>query len=288
MDKKYKFPKIEENEDLIKNIFFPKDLEVSLYRSYQRVLRPYEIEGEFIVSKRDPIKSKSKSYNPLQADNLIEAIIKIDTDNIESILEFCNQYGLLTAGGIIEKCGFGKREKLSEFIFEANMFKKCVEVYWNIQNNIFEKDDLFLNMERGLVKTDTGDSVSFLAFTVSWRLQGLCLEIERSPDGGYIPRHSCDNLITAAYYQLFKILTENKQFKKCKNCGSLFVPRRSNDYCPPQPGERSSCENRYNQMVFWSRKKILSGEKTLEEVAKMKERPIEEVRGWIKDYKPNS
>lgn len=290
MNQKYKFPKIVEDEDLIKKVFFPEDLEVNAYRAYQGVYPPYEIEGEFIVSKRSPIKAKAKTYNPLQVDNLIEAIIKIDTRSAESILEFCNQYGLLTTGGLFEECGFAQKEELEAFIFEVNLLKKCVEVYWKLQNNVFTEnvsDDLFLNIERGLITLE-GEPVSFLAYTISQHLRGLRLEVIKSPNGEYVPRFACSNLITAAYYQLFKILTENKKLSKCKNCGSLFVPRRSNAYCPPQPGERSTCENRYNQMVFWARKKILSGEKTIEEVARMKGRPIEEVRGWIEDYNTNS
>ena len=91
-------------------------------------------------------------------------------------------------------------------------------------------------------------------------------------------------IFECAQYQPKEIPT--KPLNKCKNCGNLFVPRRSNaNFCPsPNEGKRSPCENRYNQMVSWSRKKILSGEKTVEEVAKMKQRPVEEVRGWIEDY----
>ena len=299
MDKKYKFPKIEENEDLIKKAFYPGNVEEEFYEGGKYVLCPYEIEGMFIVTKwrnSDFIKRnhgasriRPKTYNPFRQENLLESIDKIDIDNMGTILEFCNQFGLLSVNG------FAQEERIEDFSHEVTTFKKCVEYCWNLKNNIegeittdLKSEYLFNLITSGTLEDNYFSLAEYrLNFMINSYIKNTYPQIKKSPGGGYIPYYSFDNLISVAYYHLFQIMTRNKQLNKCKNCGSFFVPRRSNsDYCPPpNPGERSVCENRYNQMVSWSRKKILSGEKTLEEVAKMKGRPLEEVRGWIESYK---
>jgi len=301
LNTKYKFPIIEVNKDLIKKAFYPEDLEEWFYDGNKLVLRPYEIEGEFIVTRwrsedfcrqnKGPERISPKAYNPFHEENLLGAIIKVNINNKKSILKFCNQYGLLTVSNHKHK------ERIGDFCREVTKLKKCVEYYWNLENNIEGEITPELEPPPYLSAViDVGDmgynyfslAEYHLTRTVDSYLRNIYPQIKNSPEGGYIPYFASSNLISVAYYHLFRLMTQNKQLKKCKKCGSFYVPIRSHsNFCPPPTvGERSLCQNSYDQMVYWSRRKILSGEKTVEEVAAIKGRPVEEVRKWIENYNP--
>ncbi len=218
----------------------------------------------------------TKRYNPFAVRALFEKMDKIQLDNLSSILIFCNEYGLLgeeimkrpsSLRGVYSGV-YGKIESLDFFIREVQELKNCLKIY-NCSRSPDQNFKLMITVNKYLA-------------TVSPRVQLL-------PDGSkLLPGQTSATLLGAVYYQLYELFGSGAELKECPLCGSYFTPRthRSN-FCPTPEGEgytRSPCENRYNQMVHWSREKYMLGKKTVEEIAAMKKRPATEVQQWLDGY----
>lgn len=305
-----------DNEDLKKKIIHPLEKEDELFNTRLPVHAPYNIfdyKGTHIIAATSFLKiegddteytieefknkfDKPSFINPFSEENLLEDIANIDIIDNQSILLFCNRYGLY-GQSIIEY-------QLPPFTTSP----LNVEVKEEVPVNISESYDYFLEntyliqlilkmvydetpqLEKKFMETNDSKTLEELkmvrrAFTrlVNRGLRLVSPCINYGENGESLPSYTSVSLLGAAYYQLYETITEGKKFRRCLQCGSLFIPRSSiGKYCPPLKfGKHSSCENRYNQMKRRARISVREKGKKIEDVAKSIGRPVNEVRGWF-------
>lgn len=90
-----------------------------------------------------------------------------------------------------------------------------------------------------------------------------------------------------------ELLVKRSPAEKCPMCGKLNAStHHRSKFCPPldwkrehRKTPRSDCEQRYQQMVFFSRKDYREGKFTVEELASKFGRPISEIQSWIEGRK---
>jgi len=125
---------------------------------------------------------------------------------------------------------------------------------------------------------------AWLMIRVNKHLGTVFPRLQLGIDGRLYPGHTGLTLLGIAYFQLYQAITAEVDLKECDFCHSLFVPRTPRaHFCPPPAGyRRSPCENQYNQMVYQTRRRIKSGQETVEAAAARLGRPVKEVRSWLK------
>ncbi|MEM5008356.1 hypothetical protein ABEP42_26610 [Priestia megaterium] len=308
--KKVKPSLVLSDEDLKKITTYPPELQTELFHTSLAVQSPYllaKINGEqyIVASWIAEYKKAGKAMediewnevitrhiNPFKEENLLDDVAKLNVREIESLLEFCNKYGLMgeKINNIsIEKSGvdtLGRRilanakESLSYFVKETLIIQGLITTYHDIIQplNDYYKDTNDTSIEKTIDEMELK-----LKQGINSKLGLVRPAINLEAKGKYLPGYTTSTLLGAIYYQFYEVVTSGKQFKECVNCGSLFIPRKSNaKFCPPfTSGEHSSCQNSYNQMKSRAKKSVRTGKKTIEEVANSLGRPLAEVRGWF-------
>ncbi|MFJ7995472.1 hypothetical protein ACIQY5_25605 [Peribacillus frigoritolerans] len=307
-----------EDADLRKKIIQLPEKEASLFNTNLPIRAPYQfldfdgilliVASEFKTIKDEEIMNltvgefenyfvNGKEINPFSKENLLEDLANINLTDEESILSFCNHYGLFGQAvlntpssslfvdpskmEIKEKVFVNCYETFDYFFETASWLKYILKIFYEeipLLEDEYEKtkDDKKLEELNELRR----GAITF----VNRALRLVSPQIDfREEDGEYLPSYSSVTLLGAAYHQLSEAITKKKQFRTCLNCRSLFVPRVHNGlFCPPiEIGKRSTCENSYQQMKKRARDTVLLGGKTIEEVAKTIGRPLQEVKKWF-------
>lgn len=129
------------------------------------------------------------------------------------------------------------------------------------------------------------DSIEEIKKTLSYRLKkhtNLSYKLSIDENGIFVPKATFSNLFDIAYLQMVKALINSSRLRRCKYCGHIFeVTYEGMKFCPPLPFRgRSSCEMAYNNRLKKARKLYKEG-RTLEEIDKLVDLPIEEIKADI-------
>jgi len=352
---KYVFSEKTTNENNKKEIFYPLDLETDAVGPLKvKVYSPYVItedeHGEkHIVAVKLVLSSGNneevvsqlrnpgfKSYNPFE-ENLLGAVPKIDLEDENSILEFCNQFGVLgevslrTYGSEMEDNILGGIESLDFFKNEIQDIQELLKLIYAVENkdllfleeyahkNMLENLNLFETIKNNndmvyqLYKNNFDSLISSLknienaTYRLDEQIQiaqnsitGMINDKSHlinpilviSKDRKFIPKLTSKTLLGVIYYKIYTNLIDGVPPMKCEFCGDyIFEARKSNArFCPPKvPGVRSDCANRYDAMVRrareWHFKQGLSPEEIQEKIKKPNRRSLDEINGWIENYK---
>ncbi|RXZ00952.1 hypothetical protein [Fictibacillus sp. S7] len=308
---------IENAENLKKKIIHPPELEDALFTTKLPVHAPYEIfeyqgtptiiaawflQQPDLRSKPDltirEFKHMFKNptyYNPFDDDDLLPELANLNFYDQDETLEFCNKYGLygqsvlnnqlhLTADPlkleVKEEVLINLLESYEEFKRNTAIIQMIIDEYFNevpLKEKLYEQtNDESLLQEIKVLKRK---NIRLVNRGLRFVSPSINLGQEEEP----LPSFSSTSLLGAVFYQIREAMTQGKQFRKCMNCGSLFVPRKPNGrFCPPlNYGSHSSCQNSYNQMKSRARKAVNSKGRSIEEVAESIGRPISEVKNWF-------
>ena len=185
-NRRIKLAKVDENEDLKREILYPSEWEQDVFESFFAVTAPYHIvKGEdgkdFIIpAYTNTVKHRfdrtkiSKVYNPFEEKYIFEKAIRIDTNSPKSILEFCNEYGLFRDGEVKgyqnnvkapvvfdrpeQVIYFNKSFQLSTFVNIIDEIKETVRLVKIIQernaDQLTELKNRILNLLRSLRDDD--------------------------------------------------------------------------------------------------------------------------------------
>lgn len=288
---------IEENDDLKMVYDYPKDAREKEMQYYMMADPPYVIiykanlGDKWIVSEWGEIKLRKtaedyamvKHYDPFVI-NWVEVIQKLDAENEASILEFCNQYGLLLNN-------MGNAMVLEEFKDEIKRYKRNLEYYWDYINDINRVIDENLLEQNRLYILTKAEPPSYtelikvhLVSEINHYLRNFQPEFIITNESSFRLVNKAGDLISVLYYHLAMTLQCERELKRCILCKNLFEPRqKSQKFCPSGSDDyrkRSNCENNYNGTVKRFRKAFSQGKLTIEEAAKRYGRSIEEVEEW--------
>lgn len=225
-------------------------------------------------------KGKWQLYNPFDYA-ILEELIKINYHNLNECINFYKKYGLLgqfanpaveQTVGSTSPTWLSRRESVGYFMDSIIKLRKCVSLFNALdkdrQYKFDDEDNLTLEHLPGFGKnSDMPDKISFLLTKyMNSGLSGVSPIIQIGQDGRLFPGFQSRNLLSVAYYQLSKIITGENVLKTCAYCGSWFIPTGNKQrFCPREQtprfkDTRSSCENRYNQMLHRARNAIEKGD----------------------------
>ena len=307
---------IVDKDNLRKKIIHPIEKEAELFNTYLPVRAPYKfcdydgitliISSSFLELKNKNINDptieefesnldRTSSINPFSEESLLEDIANIKLTDEESILSFCNQYGLygptvnryeippLLGDPVkieVKEAVFGNLfERLDYFLENTALLQEIMKIWFKEipllekeyeKTNDKSKHEEIMQLKRGVLRIVKR---ALRQVSPSVNLRG----------NDCLPAFSTISLLGAAYYKLNEAITGGRRYMYCLQCDSLFFPRKPNaKFCPPlEFGKHSSCQNSYNQMKSRARKTVRSGKKTIEEVAISIGRSLKEVRGWF-------
>lgn len=329
-----------EDPDLKTRVEYPEAWELPRQQSLFRVFSPYLIRpGEdgrpYIISKwwweltqgnkhlteavlnwpSAPRAGEGKEYagekmgrifDPFHVQYLFEEIARVNPTEEDSILDFCDQYGLLgeELGRISTRFagdlwyGIGPyQEHLGYFTHAVRMMQYALNLYKDIKTEDprleGEQDDMRKAVTRRHPELDnrlrSADHMTIararLMTLVNEHLGTVFPALQLGIDGRLYPGHTGLTLLGIAYFQLYEAIAAEVPLRECPYCRSLFVPRTARArFCPAPKGyHRSLCENNYNQMVSRTRKSIKEGKETIEEAAVRLSRPVNEIRSWMEN-----
>jgi hypothetical protein len=285
---KIKFAEITLNEDDRNELTYPPELEHDLKRPLTiEVHAPYNFKTEdgvtFVVAdwlsdwanepKGEILEAAYQNgrkvilYNPFERfdqDTFIKTVMAIDINNTDSVLKFYNEHGPL---GFMEMPE-GRRPGNSPKIFGINV-ETAMEKYGFFrmeiialrtllmyQEAISNKDDNYFR-EYFQVPPNTPENQALLMGKkalmnlISEKLDLIQPVVMLSKEGEFYKGSTAFCLLGVFYIRLYEIITENKKLIKCRYCGDISQPRKSNaTFCPPpEANGRSKCANRYDAMV---------------------------------------
>lgn len=230
--------------------------------------------------------SGKKGYNPYNesgtaAENKIYLDInKLNLDNDNEIIEFCNKYGSLGADHhpinnknySFKKCypnknyiGFNNNafQSYERFKLAVEELKRLVDIWGRLQENRLPDSD----------KETREEFASKINKYLDLTKPHLTVE-----NNSFLPVNKSKTLLAAAYMQFFEDITENKKFKRCKHplCGDWFPVEntrgREREFC-----ENTNCATNYRSFKSRWKKYFIEGEKTAEEVADRLEIKVEDL-----------
>lgn len=275
--------KMYEPQPVFKCFIWPKEEAID-YLSHQpdwEIHKPIEKEYSDLIVPKLNIKAV-KEYDPFEVKNLYLAFLDLDYSN-ESILDFVNTYGYLEQT-LPEEMLLNKKNLISSIVrnyetFSIREIKAEIEKLQSLKKlyEAIEKDNLdFLksyreevlnereliidnlneegNLEKRLLKEANREN--YKAPIKQWARETLAERFNFygrihdnytsliSTNNGYVTRYLCRNLLAAIYLQFAWHISEEKEFRRCKNdkCNILFdVPASSR-----QVFHSKSCKNTYN------------------------------------------
>lgn len=253
-------------------------------------------------------KKGKEGYNPFNEGLNIEEkmyikINKLDINNDEKIISFCNKYGLLGADhhnirDISFKNALPKYSYrgINENAFQSYaMFKiavKELKAYIELWGFIREGQlPSISNLESRFIKdllTDKNNkpvslnrAKEILVFNINKHLVLTSPNLNLK-EGNIIPGSKSKTLLSAAYKQLFDDIAENKRFRKCKNpdCGDWFpvevTTGKGQKYC-----KETNCATRHTSLKYRWKEYLKNGKKSIEEVAERLNITKDEVKNMI-------
>ena len=249
-------------------------------------------------------KESGHTFDPFQVRYLFEQIDRVDTNNEESLLSFCNRFGLLgqeldkipasRAGIPWHGTGF-YQESLGYFTHAVRMMQYTLRLFRDIKTEDPRLEGEQEEMRKVVARRHpelasrikSADHLTIararLMTLVNEHLGAVFPSLQLGIDGRLYPGHIGLTLLGIAYFQLHEVIATDTLLRECPNCQSLFVPRTARSrFCPaPENYDRSPCENRYNQMVGRTRKNIKEGKETVQEVATRLNRSVSEIKSWL-------
>jgi hypothetical protein len=322
MDNVIKFPLIEENEELQKELTYPQELERKTNRPLiLQVHKPYKLSVEdgktYIVAEwlekwaknpQDDILKKAYEqernlhfYNPFERfdeDTFLKTIMEIEINNPESILNFYNQHGILgypreatndilanaiNVTGVMEDYSFFRKEILT--------IKTLLMYHEAISNNDYDFFKDYLRKPKATNQEAILYGNRVLTNLLNENLEYIKPVVMISNDGTRHKGTTALCLVGVFYLRLYDIVTENQKIKKCRFCGDYFIPRKSDAILcpPPTANEPSKCKSRYDalvrRIVEWHFRDGLTVKEIQEKVSKPKSRSVKEIQSIIDNYK---
>lgn len=254
----------------------------------------------------------SRVYDPFDVRYLFEEIARVDPADEKSILAFCNNYGLLGEmsdelparfTGLLwndERAYY--RESLQFFTQAVRRMQDTLQLYHDIRNDHPRLQARAANLKAFLLEEHpeleprlaAADHLTVartqLLRWINMHLGAVYPALRLGLDGRLYPGHTGLTLLGIAYFQLYEVVAAEVELRECDYCHSLFVPRNHRaHFCPPpEHYRRSPCENKYNQMVYHTRRRIRAGKETVEAAAARLGRPVAEVRSWLNEVEERS
>lgn len=230
--------------------------------------------------------SGNEGYNPYNeggnaAENKIYLDInKLNLDNDNEIIEFCNKYGSLGADHhpinnknySFKECypnknyiGFNNNafQSYERFKLAVEELKRLVDIWGRLQENRLPDSD----------KETREEFASKINKYLDLTKPHLTVE-----NNDFLPVNKSKTLLAAAYMQFFEDITEKKKFKRCKHplCKDWFPVEktvgREREFC-----ENDNCATNYRSFKSRWKKYFIEGEKTAEEVADRLEIEVEDL-----------
>jgi hypothetical protein len=249
---------------------------------------------------QEQYKDEIRIYNPFEErEQLISAVANLNLGKEESILDFCNTYGVLNPNNIIENeedvallAGInlnGHTEDLNYFIREIRLLQMCIRLYEAIK----KKDIKWLEF---FIKDGTKDELILeakkrLRYLINSRIHLVSPSLRIGPNEEFIPGETSYSLLGVIYYHLYQIIANGYELKSCEYCGDRFSPRKTNArFClSKEANGHSKCSNRYDAMVRrirnWHFKDGLSVEEIQKKINKPRKRTLSEIEEIIESYR---
>ncbi|PUU89112.1 MAG: hypothetical protein CI948_2054 [Halanaerobium sp.] len=281
-----------------------ESFEESVYKDYNNLTD----ESLFIASPKKVKEhwySGKEGYNPYNesgtaAENKIYLDInKLNLDNDNEIIEFCNKYGPLGADHhpikiiSFDVCypkktyiGFKSDafQSYEMFKFAVEELQGLIEMWVSLQENkLPDLDNTKIWFVKNILKDKNGNLVSLerakeiFSANINKHLN-LTKPHLIANNSNLLPVNKSKTLLAAAYMQFFEDITENKKFKRCKHplCGDWFPVEntrgREREFC-----ENTNCATNYRSFKSRWKKYFIEGEKTAEEVADRLEIKVEDL-----------
>lgn len=283
-------------------------MKIGVFNQYQI------IRGKNIVLKGE---GEVRYYSLKDVDYIYNKIANINTsgdtkDFEEHYIAFCKSYGCLGVAELNVSPKDATFEEIkSELLFteenisfaknEIDYFKKIIKIYQQLGSDQLEQEierlSQFHSQNKPRLFSELLNSCSkkvkhknYLNSYLHSRLFTFTEALAPNEKGDFIPYPYSTSLIGYAYWELKKIILTNENINQCLNCGEYFNSKHPNaKFCGKGKGTavHKACENSYNARKFRARNSHKKG-KSIENIAKSINRPIDEVREWIHNYQPNS
>jgi hypothetical protein len=264
------------NYDIVEeeNDFGGKDLYIQATSEGHKIFNPSDFKGHlyFEIAKIQLDKESVTFYEEDKQGNQYKQNIDVYGFKTEkakrSLIKFCSRFGLL---------GTTNRRYIHEKISE-NEFLKGQQNLHIIDNRRDRLDDKLVTQIRRmklavkyLVKLNNGtladnDYIDLVNITNNEqsfthdRIQIRDIKgSDRKNRRECFPSLLFSSLVDVAWGQVYDVLTDKQNYKKCKNerCGNYFAITHGNrDFCPPDPCAKiSRCQNAANRRRKYHRKK---------------------------------
>lgn len=221
--------------------------------------------------------SAIKSYDiNKEGKSLFTELAKISPENMHDILKFVKIWGL--PEGLISNFG-------EKFNFQSDDVNIWASATMNIVKKILAYENIF-DIFKSIVMDELDSRNYKYAFSqLIDSLNGefhLELSLVNDYEENLRPKTKFRNLFDIAYFQIINAIVLKSKFRRCKYCGHIFqIYNVGMQFCPPLPfRNRSSCEMAYNNRMkrAW---KLHNEGKTIEEIDKQVDLPIEEINAYI-------
>ncbi len=258
-------------------------------------------------------KGEPKEYAPSEIKCIYTHLSRLRRNDLNSILDFVNQFGLL---------GYETRHEYSLHSNFSNQkifttIQERIEYITSAASDIAEVLDLWGKVNEGIpidrvwhpttesnyqaltreylekalpahkLTIREADSLTlskmYIAFKASKHLGGVRPVANFTPKGEPIPGFAYLSLYDAIWHQLYMDMVTKAEFKQCPYCFSWHTGR--GQFCPAPPFyKRSPCENAFNQRLHRQKKKVVAlweSGKTIEEITATIGIDAEQIKAWI-------
>jgi hypothetical protein len=261
---------------------------------------------------KNTLQMPTRTYVPFEDESILFKILNIDPRNTDESIAFYNEYGPLDQMSSLSNITPTNRCSNMEGILESRNFfinsvieiKTIVDGFFILEDikagAIFTETEQFELLEhynpsywqprREYLNTRFEDIIQMIIVrTLSSNLKSVSPFAELDKDGNFYPGYISTNLLGAIWLQIYNLVTRipGKQvFKECLFCGKKFASTSSRQkFCPEYsdiPVKNTPCANRYSAMQNRARKWYRGGLKTIDEIAEQLNRPVPEVKLWLK------
>ena len=212
-------------------------------------------------------------YDPLSEQQIAAELGKLSAGDEQGIIRFAMNWGLLGWRG--SRVPSEEGDPIPWVWSHADNVRFVLQLFDYLQNRDGDGLRQFLDAHNLADLRDQEDTFIFkigaeleslpmdmdpatraeliITTTINTYLEGVNHRVDIAPstthgvsEVGFRLRPYCPNLLTAVYWHLANIVTENRRLRRCRDhtCGALFaVTDRRQQYCPPPPhwtGKRGS------------------------------------------------
>lgn len=231
-------------------------------------LRHTEYPASVIV----PTGKKTYRYDPIQADELLDALLKVAQGDLKAV-EFADQYGLLGYNYIVpevNRCKGG--DPLNWFLATARTVHAISELIARIKGEREEERDFLAEYLREEIpngpyalggrvvevplrrRASKRNLISVATNLTRYLLNGNLGTTGRrlqATGNGLRTVFTFRALVDVVYWQLADQIG-NSAIQRCAECGRIFIAKNSRSrFCPPTGGKKiSRCKTRFNVREF--------------------------------------